>query len=231
MFRRGLERGDYALIVIVRVFGDLGVPHDLLGEYALAVYDRADLAVAPAGVEAYAAAVHVAAYRLRIAVLGGHSVAEHDLEGALVHVGHEVRVKLARPARAVCVADGLVHRLAAADIHLEAALHPEQHLHQAVDVVTVGLGHVGSAVYEGVVHGHLSPGALNSQRQRPASILEKSVKKLSERDKAGVKLRRVCHRNLYAKVIHNYVSSFFVGNTQCFCIYRLSAFLNLSRRF
>ena len=68
----GLQGGDDALIVVVRVGGDLGEPHHLLGEHGLPVDDGGHLPVGPAGVEADAAAAQVAAHGLGIALLGGH---------------------------------------------------------------------------------------------------------------------------------------------------------------
>ena len=231
MLRRGLESGDYALVVVVGVLGDLGIPHDLLGEYALAVDDRADLAVASAGVEADAAAVHVAAHGLRIAVLGGHGVAEHHLEGALVDIGHEVRVKLTRAAGAIGVLYGLVHGLAAAYIDLEAALHPEKHLYQAVNVVLVRLVHLRCAVDEGVVHRYFSAGALHGQRDGLGGSAEKGGEKFAQGDEAGVELRQVFDGDFDSKVVHNIYVLLFCGKYTVFFAYRLSAFLNLSRKF
>ena len=108
----------------------------------------------------------MAADSLGGARLLGDLVAEDHLEGALVHAGHEVGVKGPGAAGGEGLFQIVVNVLVPADIHLEAALHPQHGLDQAVDVVLVGLAHLRGAVDEGVTHRHLAAGALQGNGDR-----------------------------------------------------------------
>ncbi len=149
-----------------------------------------------------AAAVEMAAHGLRVAALGGHGGALHDLEGALVHVRHEAGVKLPAAPLAVGRGDVLVYLVAAGDVYPETALAPEQELDQPVGVVPVGSGELRRAVYKGVVRRHLAPGALHRNAQRLLRAVEEGGEKLAHRDKALVELRYVFYRYVYPKKIH-----------------------------
>ena len=171
--------------MVVRIFRDFGIPDDLLGKDALAVYDCADLAVAAAGIKADAAAVEVAAHGLGIAVLGRDGVAADNLKGALVHVGHEVGVKFAAAALAVGRRDVLVDLFTSGYIDLEPAHAPEQELDQPVGIVSVGPGKLCRAVNEGVVNRYLAARALYRDVQGLLRVREKCGEEFPHRYEAG----------------------------------------------
>ncbi len=81
--------------MVPRVGGGLWVPDDLLGIDAFAVDHGGDLAVAPARVEADAAAVHMPAHGngLPAALRKLLLLACFNRKPALKHVVHELRVK------------------------------------------------------------------------------------------------------------------------------------------
>ena len=108
----------------------------------------------------------MAADGLRGALLLGDLVAEHHLEGALVHAGHEVGVKGPLAGEGEGLLQVVVDVLVAADIDLEAALHPQHGLDQTVGIVVVGLAHLRGAVDIGVAHGYLAAGALHREGDR-----------------------------------------------------------------
>ena len=200
--RRRLERGDDAVIVVIRVGVRLGKPHDLLGIHGLTVDDGGDLAVAAARIKAYAAAVKVPARgRGRILRLG-QNVGINYLKGAFIYLGEIVPVKLLAAAGAEAAADVLIHIAIAADIHAPAALHPEQRLDKAADVIPVGVKHIGSAVDERVNGGHLAAAALHGDAEGLLCRGEKGVVELIEREKITVKLRKVPDACLNAEIVH-----------------------------
>ena len=88
----------------------------------------------------------MAADSLGGARLLGDLVAEDHLEGALIHAGHKVGVKGTGAAGGEGLFQIVVNVLVPADIHLEAALHPEQHLDDAVHLALfqVRQGHIVS---------------------------------------------------------------------------------------
>ena len=227
----GLEGGDDALVVVVGILGDLGIPDHLLGEHGLPVDDGGHLPVASAGVEADAAAAQVAAHGLGIALLGGHGVAVHHLKGLLIHVGHELGVKAPLAAHAVGGLHGLINVLAAAEIDLEAAHIPQHGLDEPIHIVGVGLRHVRRAVDKGLVHGHLAAGPLHGDVQGLPGVLQKRGAELAQGQETGVQLRHVFDRHFNTQMLHSDTPSFFVGNTQSSFPYRLSVFLDLSSIF
>ena len=207
MGRGGLEGGDDALVVVVGILGDLGIPHHLLGEHGLPVDDGGHLPVASAGVEADAAAVHVAAHGLGLADLGGDGVAVHHLEGLLIDVGHEILVEGAGAALGVGSVDGLIDGLVAGQVDLEAALEPQQGLDDSVHIVEVGLGHVGGAVDKGLVHGHLTAGALHGDIQGLLGVFQEGLIEGKERNVVGVQLGEMLDGYVNTKVFHRVSSS------------------------
>ena len=231
MGRGGLQGGDDPLIVVVRVGGGLGEPHHLLGEDGLSVDDGGHLSVGAARVKADAAAAQVAAHRLGIALLGGHGVAVHHLEGFFIHVGHEISVKGPVAAHAVGGLHGLIDGLAAAEVDLEATFHPQEHFDEPVHIVDVRLSHLRGAVDKGLIDGHLAAGPLHRHVQGLPGVLQKGRVELAQRKKAGVQLRHMFHRDFNSKVLHCMNPPVFVGNTQGIFLYRLSAFFDLSSIF
>ena len=213
--RGGLQGGDDPLIVVVRVGGSLGEPHHLLREDGLSVDDGGHLSVGAARVKADAAAAQVAAHRLGIALLGGHLVA---VKGPLA-------------AHAVGGLHGLIDGLAAAEVDLEAALHPQEHFDEPVHIVDVGLSHLRGAVDKGLIDGHLAAGPLHRHVQGLLGVLQKGRVELAQGKKAGVQLRHMFHRDFNSKVLHCMNPPVFVGNTQGIFLYRLSAFFDLSSIF
>ena len=191
-----------ALEVVVRVRGDLGEPDHLLGEDALTVDDGRHLPVGPASIEADAAALQMPAHGLGVALLRGQLVAGQHLEGMLVHLGHEVRVKGPGAAGGVGLLQGPQDLRVPLDEDAEAALHPEHRLHQPVHVVAVRLRHVRRAVDEGSAHGRLAVRALHRQAQRLAGILQERPVELIQRDESRVQFRHAAGRDLNSITIH-----------------------------
>ena len=190
------------------------MPHYLLGEHGLPVDDGGHLPVGAAGVKADAAATQVAAHGLGIALLGGHGVAVHHLEGLLVDVGHEIGVKGPLAAHAVGGLHGLIDALVAADIDLEAAHIPQHGLDEAVHVVDVGLSHVGRAVDKGLVDGHLAAGPLHRDVQRLFGVLQKSGAELAQGEKTGIQLRHIFHRYFDSQMLHGAHPPFCLKHTE-----------------
>ena len=191
----GLEGGHDAVVVVVGVGVDLGEPDHLLGVDRLAVDDCGDLPVTPAGVEADAAALQVAAHGLG-GVLGyGDVVHQDDLEGVLKDGGHVVPVELLPAAGAVDAPEILRDALVAADVDLEAALHPQDGLDQAVDIVVVRLGHLRGAVDKGAAGGHLSVGPLHGDAHRLFGGLQEGAVKAHEGDKFRIQRGNVLQLN------------------------------------
>ena len=144
----------------------------------------------------------MAANGLRVAVLGRDGAALDDFEGALVDVGHEIRVELAVSPLAVGRCDVLIYLVAAGNVNPEPALAPEQELDQPVGVVPVGCGELRRAVYEGAVDRYLASGALHRDVQRLLCAGKEGGEKLAHRYETGVQLRYVLYRHLYPKKIH-----------------------------
>ena len=116
------------------------MPDDLFGIDGLTVDDRGDLAVAPAGVEADAAAVEMAARRARAALARRRvrGIGEvFDFKRPLILARHEIAVEFARAANGIGVADALVQRLRAGDDDLVSAVGPQHRLDDALDVGVV----------------------------------------------------------------------------------------------
>ena len=111
--------------MIVGVRGGLGEPDHFLRVDALAVDDGGHLAVGAAGVKANAAAVQMAADGLRIVLLLRQGLTGNHFKGTLVDAGHEIGVKGAGALGGVGRFQRLINGLVAADVHPEAALHPE----------------------------------------------------------------------------------------------------------
>ena len=202
MLRGGLEGGDNAVVVVVRVGGRLGEPDHLLGEDALAVDDGGDLPVAAAGVKADAAPVQVAANGLG-AVLGlRQGLAGDHLEGTLKNICHVVPVKGLAPAGGVRLLQIGADVLAAPNVDFEAALHPQDGLDHPVDVVAVGLPHLRRAVDKRLAHGHLAVGALHGQAQGLLGVLEERLVELIQGQIIRVQLGAALDRDFDIQMLH-----------------------------
>ena len=202
MLRGGLQRGHNAVIVVVRVGVDFGEPHHFLGEHRLAVDDGGHLPVGAAGVEADAAAVQVAADGLGVAALLGHLVAGDDLKGVLVHVGHVVPVEGLAAGGGIVDVHPVRQLLAPGQIHPEAAVHPQHGLDDPFHIIFVGGGKGGIAVHLHVPHRHLAVGAFHGHVQGLVRPGQESAVELGQRNKAGVQLGDILHRNFNAEMIH-----------------------------
>ena len=202
MLRRCPERGNDAIIVVVRVRCRLGKPHDLLGIHGLAVDHGADLAVAPARVKAYAAAVKVSSRRpgriLRFRQLFGID----DLKRPFIYMGEIVPVKRLAAVCAEAFTDILTHFPVAADIHAPAALHPQHGLDETADIISVSLDSVGRAVDKRMDGCHLAAAALHGDSNGLLCRCKKCVVELIEREKVTVKLRKISDACLDAEIIH-----------------------------
>ena len=191
--------------MIIRVAVDFGEPDHLFGIHGLAVNYGGDFSVAPAGVKANAAALHVAAHGLG-RVLGLWELVRQDhLKGVLEHTGHIVPVKGLLAACAVCGGEVVVCVLIAADVNFKAAFHPEDGLYQPVDVVVVSLAHFLRSVDKGAADGHLAVGALHRDAYRLFRILQKCLIEFIQRDEAGVQFGYVLYIQFYAEIFHNFL--------------------------
>ena len=149
-----------------------GKPDDLLAIDAFTVDNGGYLAVASAGVKADPAAVQMAADGrggiLALRSFGRRGGIVH-LEGMLIDVRHEIRVKGALAAFAVLLLHPLIHGLASRDGHAETAVYPQHALdhplrHAQVQRVVLTLredAHVMRG-YQAVVslHGNADLGSL-----------------------------------------------------------------------
>ena len=203
VLRRRLQGGHDPLVVVVRIGIDLGKPDHLFGVYRLPVDHGGDLAVAPAGVKADAAALEMAAHRLGVILGGGELVCSHHLKGVLKDVCHIVPVKgLSAPV----AVDGFqvgTGPLVPADIDLEAALHPENGLDQAVDVIVVGLRHLRRAVDKCAAGGHLAICPLHSDPHRLFCRGQKGPVKAHDGDKRRVQRGGVFQLHVDTKSVHS----------------------------
>ena len=194
--------------MIVRVGIDLGEPDHFLGIDSLSVDDGGNLPVGAACVKADAAAAEMAADFLGGVLALGHLVHQQHLKGMLKDVCHVVPVEFLLAAGAVDAAKVIINHLIAADIDAEAALHPEDELHQPVDVEAVGLLHLRGAVDEGVIAGHLSLCPLHRNGDRLFRGGQKGLVKKMQGDKPGVQLRAVFHVDVYTEKFHIRPTSF-----------------------
>ena len=137
-------------------------------------------------------------------VLGlGDVVHQHHLEGMLKDVGHVIPVELLLSSGAVDGFQVFADACVAADINLEAALHPEDGFHQALNVIVVGLGHLRCAVDEGVAGGHLAVRPLHGDAHGLLCRGQEGAVEAHEGDKVRVQGRRVFQSHIDAKTIHN----------------------------
>ena len=144
----------------------------------------------------------MAAHRLGVALLGGQCVAAHHLKGVLVDPGHKIRVKGPGTAGGIGRLERLEDLLTALDKDPEAALHPQQRLHQPVHIVPVRLRHVRRAVDIGLAHGHLSVGALHRQAQGELGVFQESPVKLHQGREVRVQLRHPAGVDFDSIAIH-----------------------------
>ena len=202
MLGGGLHGGDDAVIVVIRVGIHLGEPDHLLGVDRLPVHHGGDLPVAAAGVEADAAAVHVAADGLGVVLGLRDLVAEHHLEGVLKDVAHVVEVEVLAAGEAEVLLEILAGGLAPRHVDLVAALHPKDGLDQAVEIVPVGLGHLRGVVDEGVADGHLAAGPLHGDVHRLFGGGQEGPVELEDGQKIRVQRGKVFYRYLDASSFH-----------------------------
>ena len=210
MLGGGLESGHDDVIVIVGVSSNFGEPDDLLGEDGLTVDDGGHLAVRATRVKADAAAVQMAAHGDGLIQRLGNVLGVDHLEGLFKHVGHEVPVKGAGTLGAVGGLQILIHLLVV-DIDLIAALHPQLGLDQTVNVVAVGLVHLGGAVNKGVVGGHLLIGTLYGDGDGLFRRGQKSTVEVEQGNKLGVENGGVFDLNRNTISFHG-TSSYFLIN-------------------
>ena len=198
----GLERGDDAFVVVVRVAVYFGKPDNLFGIDGLSVDHGGDLAVASAGVKADAAALHMAAHGLG-GVLGLRQlVRQHNLKGMLEHAGHVVPVKGLLAVGAVCGGEVIVGVLIAADVDLKAAFHPEDGLYQAVYVVVVCFAHLLGAVDIGAAYRHLAVGTFYRDAHGLCGVLQESLIELVQGNEAGIQFGFVFNVQFDAEIFH-----------------------------
>ena len=142
-------------------------------------------------------------------VLGlGHLVGEHHLEGLLEDAGHKVPVEFPFAPLAVDAAEVVVQVLVVG-VDLKAALEPQGRLDHPVDVVPVGLGHLGGAVDEGAEGGHLAVGPLHSYGDGLLRSGQKGLVEFQNGDKVRVQRGDILDLNID-------VISFHIENLQSF---------------
>ncbi len=222
VLRGGFQGGDDAVIVIVRVGVGFGEPDHLLGVNRLAVDDGGNFPVGPARVKADAAALHMAADGLGGILGGGNIVHQHHLKRMLENAGHVIPVKFLLASGTVDGFQVLADTRVAADVNLEAALHPEDGFYQALDVIVVGLSHLRCAVDEGPAGGHLAVGPLHGDAHRLFCRSQEGAVKPHEGDKVRVQGRPVFQFHIDAKTIHSdsplsshLICGYAVGEGQC----------------
>ena len=200
----GLQRGHDALIVIVRVGIGLGEPDHLFGIHGLAVDHGGDLPVAAAGVKADTAAGHMAADGLGGILALRQGIGQHYLKGVFKNAGHILPVKGLAAARRISLFQVGIDALVPTDIDPEAALHPEDGLDQAVDVIAIRLVHGRGAMDKGLHGSHLPVGPLHSDAHALLRAGEKGLVEAVQRNEAGVQLRNVADVNVDAKMFHSF---------------------------
>lgn len=119
-------------------------------------------------------------------VLGlGDLVHQHYLEGVLKDADHVVSVELLLPAGAVNRLQVVADPLVPADIDLEATLHPQDGLHNTLDIVVVSLLHLRGAMNKGVTGGHLAVRPLHGDPHRLFGPFQESTVESYEGNKSG----------------------------------------------
>ena len=144
----------------------------------------------------------MAANGLGIVLLLRQRLTGNHFKGTLVDAGHEVGVKGAGTLSGIGRFQRLINGLVAADVHPEAALHPEQRLDQPVHIVAVGLGHVRRAVDERLTDGHLTVGALHRQTQGLAGRFQKGPVEQTQGRIVGVQRRNMARGDFNTIAIH-----------------------------
>ena len=139
--------------------------------------------------------------------LVGHAF-HHEI--SLVHVLHELFVKLAAAALGIGRLDGGGHAVVAADGHLEAAPAPQKELDQPVHIIGVGRGHVGRAVDLRLIDADLPGRALHRDAQRLLRALCIALEEGAQGHEARVQLGQVLHRDIHIEEFHRTVSPFFI---------------------
>ena len=209
MLGGGLQGGDNAVIVIIGVGVGLGEPDHFLAVHALTVDDRGDLTVTSAGVEADAAAIQMTADGLGKALLLGHLVHPHHLKGMLEHVTHVVEVEVPGAAGGIVLLHGVAHSLVAGQIHPEAALHPQQSLDDAVNIVDIRLPQLLRAVDTGAVNGHLAVGTFNGHIEGFFRVLQKRLIKAAQGNERGVQRGEMLDVHVDAEMLHGWNPPFY----------------------
>ena len=186
--------------VVVGILLQFGEPDHFLGVDALAVDDSGDLPVGAAGVEADAAAVHMAAHGLSHLV-GGRALLQRQIQNLqipLVELIDEGKIKVALTLGGVGLLQPLRQLAAAADGHPEAAGGPQQELDITLHIAVVGLCHFGGAVNHGVVDGNPTLVPLQCDGQRLGSALQIRLAPDTKGNKGGIQLGCVLHFIVYA---------------------------------
>ena len=209
MRRRALQGGHDAVVVVLGIGVGLGEPDHLLVVDALPVDHGADLAIAAAGIEADPAPVQVPPNGLGCVLFRRETVGIHHLEGVLKDVGHEVEVEVP----AALIRKGpfqiLIHIPVAGHVYLEAPLHPQQGLHQPIEVVPVRRGVFRGAVDEGVHPGDLAVGPLHGEAQGLLRRGQKGFVVEAQGDEAGVQPGVIGHGYPDAVQVHGERLPFF----------------------
>ena len=136
-------------------------------------------------------------------VLGlGNLIHQNDLKGVLKDAGHVVPVELLLSAGAVDGSQVLADPRVAADIDLEAALHPQDGLDNPLDVVVVGLSHLGGAVDKGMAGGHLAVRPLHGNSYGLLCPGQEGAVKTHQGNKLRVQNGGVLQLHVDAKSVH-----------------------------
>ena len=202
MGRGALERGHDAVVVVLGVRVGLGEPDHFLVIHALPVDDGADLTIAAAGVEADPAALQMSADGLGGVLFRRQFVRVDHFKGALIDVGHEVEVKV--PAALVRVGGFKMfeHGPVPGHVDPEPPLHPQQGLHQPVEIIPVRGGVFRRAVDAGVHPGDLPVGPLQGDAHGLRRRLEKGPIEQPHGDEPGIEFGMVGHGDGDAVQIH-----------------------------
>ena len=124
-------------------------------------------------------------------VLGlGHASGEDNFKRMLKNVGHIVPVERLLASGTICLFQIVAH-CCVVNVNSVAALHPEDGLDHALDIVAVGIIHLRRTVDERMAGGHLTVGALHGDGYRLFRGLQKRLIEAHDGDIRRVELRRI----------------------------------------
>ena len=130
-------------------------------------------------------------------------IGQQHLKGMFKNAGHILPVKGLAAAGRIGLFQVSIDALVPTDIDPEAALHPEDGLDQAVDVIAVRLVHGRSAMDKSLHSGHLPVGPLHSDAHALLRAGEEGLVEAVQRNEAGVQLRNIADVNVDAKMFHS----------------------------